>query len=139
MPLERRQTTGGPDVPELEVLASLQCQLRPGLALDAFQSQHNLLRGLGLLVEDGLGLTTVTGLLAVVSALSLGKQRGFAGLVLSHLVLGVLAALLALAVGVAGFRDVDLDAIKGSASLIAFRNRTFRFVFEFARSTQQSA
>jgi hypothetical protein len=90
------------------VLASLQGQLALGLALDALQAQHDLLGGLGLLVEDGLCLTTVTGLLAVVSALSLGEQRGLASLVLGDLVLGVLAALLALAVGVAGLRDVDL-------------------------------
>ena len=41
------------------------------LALDALQPEHNLLRGLRLLVEDGLGLTTITALLAVVSALTL--------------------------------------------------------------------
>ena len=97
------------NVPKLEVLAALQCELRLGLALDALQSQDNLLGGLGLLVEDRLGLTTVTGLLAVVTALTLGVEGSLAGLVLSDLVLGVLAALLALAVGVAGFRDVDLD------------------------------
>ena len=91
------------------MLAALQCELRLGLALDALQSQDNLLGGLGLLVEDRLGLTTVTGLLAVVTALTLGVEGSLAGLVLSDLVLGVLAALLALAVGVAGFRDVDLD------------------------------
>jgi hypothetical protein len=67
------------NVPKLEVLAALQCQLGLGLARNALQSQHNLLRGLGLLVEDGLGLTTVTGLLAVVSALSLCEQRCLTG------------------------------------------------------------
>lgn len=66
---------GCPHVPQLEVLASLESKLCPGLALGALQSQDNLLGGLGLLVEDGLGLTTVTGLLAVISALSLGEQR----------------------------------------------------------------
>lgn len=96
------------DVPELEVLASLQRQLELGLALDALQSQHDLLGSLGLLVEDGLGLTTITRLLAVVTSLTLGKQRSLAGLVLSDLVLGVLAAILALAVGVAGLGNVDL-------------------------------
>jgi hypothetical protein len=55
------------------VLATLESQLALGLALDALQSQHNLLGGLGLLVEDRLSLTTVTGLLAVVTALSLGE------------------------------------------------------------------
>jgi hypothetical protein len=92
---------------KLEVLATLQRQLGLGLALDALQAEHDLLGGLGLLVEDGLSLTTVTGLLAVVTALSLGKQRGLASLVLGDLVLGVLAALLALAVGVTGLGNVD--------------------------------
>lgn len=91
------------------MLASLERQLGLGLALDALESQHDLLGGLGLLVEDGLGLTTITGLLAVVSSLTLGKQGGLAGLVLGDLVLGVLAALTALAVGVAGLGNVDLS------------------------------
>lgn len=95
-------------VPKLEVLASLQRQLELGLALDTLQSQNNLLGGLGLLVEDRLGLTTITGLLAVVSSLTLGEQGGLASFVLGDLVLGVLAALLALAVGVAGLGNVDL-------------------------------
>ena len=59
-------------IPQFEVLASLQRQLLLGLALGALQSQHNLLGGLGLLVEDGLGLTTVTALLPVVTTLTLG-------------------------------------------------------------------
>lgn len=58
---------------KLEVLASLQRQLELGLALDTLQSQNNLLGSLSLLVEDRLGLTTITGLLAVVSALTLGE------------------------------------------------------------------
>jgi hypothetical protein len=58
------------------VLASLQGKLCLGLAGNALQSQHNLLCGLGLLVEDRLSLTTVTGLLTVVSALSLCEKRG---------------------------------------------------------------
>jgi hypothetical protein len=39
-----------------------------------------------LLVEDGLGLTTVSGLLAVVTALALCSERILALLVLGHLV-----------------------------------------------------
>ena len=58
------------------MLATLQGQLHLCLAGNTLQSQHNLLGGLSLLVEDRLSLTTVTGLLAVVSALSLGEQRG---------------------------------------------------------------
>lgn len=63
-------------IPQLEVLASLQGQLVLGLADSALQSEHNLLGRLGLLVEDGLGLTTVTALLAVVTTLTLREQRG---------------------------------------------------------------
>lgn len=99
------------NIPQLEVLASLQGQLRLGLALDALQSQDDLLGSLGLLVEDRLGLTTITALLSVVTALTLGEQRGLASLVLGDLVLGVLAALLALAVGVSGLGNVDLIAV----------------------------
>lgn len=51
---------------QLEVLATLQGQLQLGLALRALETQDNLLGGLGLLVEDGLRLTTVSGLLAVL-------------------------------------------------------------------------
>jgi hypothetical protein len=59
-------------------------------------------------VEDGLGLTSVTGLLAVITTLTLGEQRGLSCLVLGDLVLGVLLAVLALAVGSAGLGNVDL-------------------------------
>lgn len=103
-------TRTGKYAPKLEVLAALQGELSLGLALDALQSQDNLLGGLGLLVEDGLGLTTVTGLLTVVTALTLSEQRGLTSLVLGDLVLGVLAALLALAVGVSRLGNVDLIA-----------------------------
>jgi hypothetical protein len=39
-----------------------------------------------LLVEDRLGLTTITGLLAVVASLSLGEERVLALFVLGHFV-----------------------------------------------------
>lgn len=58
--------------------------------------------GLGLLVEDGLGLTTVTALLPVVTTLTLGRKRVLALLVLGNLVGGVLLASLVLAVSAAG-------------------------------------
>lgn len=113
------------NIPQLEVLAALESKLSLGLALDALQSQDNLLGGLSLLVEDRLGLTTVTGLLAVVTALSLSEQRGLASLVLGDLVLGVLAALLALAVGVSRLGNVDLK--EGSrVSNWRRRKKTFR-------------
>jgi hypothetical protein len=51
-------------VPELEVLAALERELLLRLAVGAFHSQHDLLGSLRLLVENGLSLTTITGLLA---------------------------------------------------------------------------
>jgi len=101
---------------KLEVLATLQRQLELSLAGNAFQSQDDLLCRLGLLVEHGLGLTTITGLLAVVTSLSLREERGLASLVLGNLVLGVLLALLALAVGLTGLGNVDLQNIRISLS-----------------------
>lgn len=77
-----------------------------GLANNTFQSQHNLLGSLGFLVENGLGLTTETGLLTVISSLTLGEQRGLTCLVLGHLVLGVLTAVFTLAVGSSGLWNV---------------------------------
>ena len=100
------------NVPQLEVLAALQGELLLGLAGSALETEDDLLGGLGLLVEDGLGLTTITALLPVVTSLTLGEQGGLASLVLGNLVLGVLVALPALAVGPAGFGNVDLCAKK---------------------------
>jgi hypothetical protein len=107
------------------MLASLQRQLCLSLACRTLQSQHNLLRSLSLLVEDGLRLTTITGLFAIITTLSLREQgslyfvrlysglhvhgeANLSGFVLGDLVLGVLSAVLALAVGASGLRDVDL-------------------------------
>jgi hypothetical protein len=45
------------------------------LAGCALQSQHDLLRSLRLLVEHGLRLTTITGLFAIITTLSLREQR----------------------------------------------------------------
>jgi hypothetical protein len=58
------------------VLAALEGELLLGLAGSALETEDNLLGGLGLLVEDGLGLTTVTALLPVVTTLTLGVQGG---------------------------------------------------------------
>ena len=77
---------------QLEVLAALEDVLDDVLALGALHLQGDLLRGLRLLVEDGLGLATITLLLAIVTALSEGEETGLAGLVLDELeVLVVLA------------------------------------------------
>jgi uncharacterized membrane protein len=60
-------------------------------------------RGMGThLVEDWLGLTTITALLPIVPPLSLSGERVLALLVLGDLVRGVLPAGLALAVGSSG-------------------------------------
>ena len=89
-------------------------------------------------MEDGLGLTSVTGLLAVVTTLSLGEQRSLASLVLcagsvgawyglgcglltGDLVLGVLLAVLALAVGTAGLGNVDLNTLRQRMSVSDMR------------------
>lgn len=78
------------------------------LANSAFQTQDNLLGSLGFLVEDGLGLTTITALLTVVTALSLSEDGGFTGLVLGNFVGGVTTALLTGTEGFTSLRDVDL-------------------------------
>jgi len=77
---------------ELEMLASLDGHLVLALAISALQSEDDLLGGLGLLSEDGLGLSTVSLLLAVVTTLALGLQRVLTLLVLRHLVKRVLPA-----------------------------------------------
>lgn len=92
---------------ELKVLAALQSKLSLGLASGALKTKNDLLGSLSLLVENLLGLTTVTTLFTVVTALTLSVKRGLTSLVLGDLVLSVLAALLALAVRLAGFGDVD--------------------------------
>lgn len=134
----------GCNIPQLEVLASLQRQLLLGLALCALETQDDLLGSLGLLVEDRLGLTTITALLSVVTTLTLSGERGLycrkhyisapcsllpfrlvsylsgriylASLVLGDLVLGVLVAVLGLAERPAGFRNVDLVRAKKKES-----------------------
>ena len=69
----------------LKVLAPLDGVHVHRLAHLALQAQHDLFGGLGLFVEDGLGLATVPALLPVVAPLALGVQGGFAGLVLGDL------------------------------------------------------
>lgn len=58
------------------MLASLQRQLCLCLAWCALQSQHDLLRCLCLLVENGLCLTTITGLFTIITTLSLREEGG---------------------------------------------------------------
>lgn len=60
-------------------------------------------------MENGLGLTTITGLLTVVTSLTLGIEGGLTSLVLGDLVGSVLSALLALTEGVSGLGNVNLS------------------------------
>ena len=75
------------------MLGSLEAQLLLGLTFFTFKTKDNLTCGLGLLVEDGLGLSSETHLLRVVTSLSLREVGGLSGLVLGDLVKGVLLAL----------------------------------------------
>jgi hypothetical protein len=95
---------------ELEVLGSLNAKLLLGLTLLAFQTQDNLPCGLGLLVKHGLGLSTESHLLRVVTALALSKVRSLSGLVLGHLVHSMLLTL-AGAVCLTFFRNIHHDDI----------------------------
>ena len=52
------------------MLGALECVVRLVLALDTLETEDNLLGGLSLLVENWLGLATVTLLLAVVTTLT---------------------------------------------------------------------
>jgi hypothetical protein len=92
---------------KLEVLAPLQRQLLLRLALAALKTQHDLLGRLRLLVEDGLGLTTVTRLLSVITTLALSERAGLSGFVLGNTVKRVLVALRAAAVGPPRLGNVD--------------------------------
>jgi hypothetical protein len=98
---------------ELEVLGPLQSKLLLGLALLALKPQHNLPGSLSLLVEHGLGLSSESHLLGVVTALSLGKVGSLSSLVLGDLVDLVLAALLVLAVSAPLLGYVNHILLKG--------------------------
>jgi hypothetical protein len=91
---------------QLEMLSPLQAQLLLGLTFLALQSKDNLSCRLGLLVKDGLCLSTKSHLLGVITTLSLSKVGSLTSLVLCHLVVFVLLAL-ATAVRLAFFRNID--------------------------------
>lgn len=90
---------------KFKVLGSLDAQLLLGLANLAFHSQDNLTGGLCLLVKDGLGLTSETHLLGIITSLSLCEIGCFSRLVLSDLVDSVLLAL-ASAISLAFFGNI---------------------------------
>lgn len=95
-------------VAQFEVLAALEHLLPIVVAFGTRHLEHDLLSGLGFLVEDRLGLATKPGLLSIVATLSLRIQRIFALFVLGHLVKGVLVAVFVHAVRFAGFRYDNL-------------------------------
>jgi len=101
---------------ELEVLRPLQREVLLRLTFLALQAQHDLTGRLGLLVEHGLGLTSETHLLGVVTALPLGEVGCLTRLVLGNLVDLVRTALASGAVRLAFFGHVDhfdLDVMEG--------------------------
>ncbi|QQP48648.1 60S ribosomal protein L44 [Caligus rogercresseyi] len=59
------------------MLGSLEGNLLAALALAALETKHDLLRGLGLLTQNGLGLTTETLLLTIVAPTTLGKLESW--------------------------------------------------------------
>ena len=69
------------------MLGALDAELLLDLTLLALQPKGDLLGRLCLLVKDGLGLTSETLLLAIVSSLPLREVRRFASLVLGHLLM----------------------------------------------------
>ena len=91
----------------IEVLASLQSMLMNHFAVVTLKLEDNLLCGLGLLVEDRLGLTTKTLLLSVVTSLTLSLEGSLTNLVLGDLVLLVRLALSVITVGVDLLWEVD--------------------------------
>merc|ERR1712035_9038 len=103
---------------ELEVLTSLDWLHGHVLLLiftvSGLHLEHNLLGGLCLLVEDRLGLTTITALLSVVSPSALAEGRLLALLVLSHLEILVFPG--GRAVGLSRLWNVDHDRCPLSVS-----------------------
>jgi hypothetical protein len=113
------------------VLAALESGLVHGLALGALELEGNLLGGLGLLVENGLGLTTITRLLAIVTALTLSIERRLTSLVLSDLVSLVLVALAAVSPDRLGVVDLRDSAMKWKNPAVSYVLRKIMiFIFD---------
>lgn len=89
-----------------EVLAPLDRVLGHMLATLALKSQNNLLSSLRLLVEDRLGLSTITRLFPIIPALSLSCKTILPLFVLCYLMQSVLLALLAFTVRLLCLRNV---------------------------------
>lgn len=91
---------------KLEMLGSLQSQLFLGLAFLTFETNYNLTRSLRLLVKYGLGLSTESHLLRIITTLSLCEIGSFSSLVLGDLVNTVLTTFFSFAVSSAFLRYV---------------------------------
>jgi len=83
---EGGDTFGNILLSENERLATLDWVESTGLADGALELEGDLLGGLRLLSEDGLGLASETCLLSIVSSLSLSDSGSLACLILGHLV-----------------------------------------------------
>merc|ERR1719461_1136005 len=106
---------------KLEVLAALDDQKLLLLGFGALKTKDNLFGGLGLLVEDGFGLTTISGLFAIVTTLTLGIKGSLASLVLGHFESGMLIDRLGKGLSCLGHVD-HLDRYS-PLSLLDNRNR----------------
>jgi len=96
----------------LEVLATLESTLKLVAAGGALKTKNYLLCGLGLLVENGLSLTTKTLLLTIVTTLTLSIDGILALLVLGDLVESVLSASLVRAESLHSLGDCDHFVLK---------------------------
>lgn len=90
------------------MLATLDRALGLIVALDALETQGDLLGCLRFLVEDWLGLSTKPGLLSVVTPLPLRVVGSLSSLVLANAVQLMIAAFLAGAIGLTGLRHDNL-------------------------------
>ena len=73
-------------------------------------------------MKDGLGLTSITRLFAIVMALTLSHKAILALLVLSDSMLGVLSAFLTLAVSLLRLRNIHLQYTRHSFVFKRFCN-----------------
>ena len=81
------------DVHQHHSLGSADDENTSTLTVSALDSECDFLGGFGLLPEDGLGLSSITGLFAVVTSSALSCLAFLSLFVLGYLVLGVGAAL----------------------------------------------
>ena len=119
-----------------EGLAASEHLTLSGFAFAAFKSESNLFGLLGLLLQDGLGLTTETLLFGSIPSVALRPLVVLAFLVLNNLLFGVFLALLA--VGVLLFGSVNLSSHTTRISVNAFSTE-LRSVWESRLSAGKGA